>query len=103
MKTALAVMAGGAIGSILRYAVSLSIAERWGTFPWGTLAVNVAGSFGIGLFAAMTGVDGLVLVPPAVRLFVMVGIFGGFTTFSSFSLQTLNLRSDCLHDLSRPR
>ena len=94
VKTALAVMAGGALGSILRYAVSLSIAERWGTFPWGTLVVNVTGSFGIGFFAALTSVDGFVLVPPAVRIFVMVGIFGGFTTFSSFSLQTLNLVQD---------
>ena len=88
-------MAGGALGSILRYGASLAIAERWGgTFPWGTLAVNVAGSFGIGLFAGITAVEGLVLVPPTVRVFVMVGIFGGFTTFSSFSLQTLNLVQD---------
>ena len=85
-------MAGGALGSILRYAASLAIAERWGgTFPWGTLAVNVVGSFGIGLFAGITAADGLLLVPPTARVFVMVGIFGGFTTFSSFSLQTLNL------------
>lgn len=95
MRTGLAVMAGGALGSLLRYMASLAIAERWGgTFPWGTLAVNVAGSFGIGMFAGLTAVEGLLLVPPTVRVFVMVGIFGGFTTFSSFSLQTLNLVQD---------
>ena len=95
MRTALAVMAGGALGSFLRYAASLAIAERCGgTFPWGTLAVNVAGSFGVGMFAGLTAVEGLLLVPPTVRVFVMVGIFGGFTTFSSFSLQTLRLVQD---------
>lgn len=95
MKTALAVMAGGAAGSLLRYLISVWIAARWGdTFPWGTLAVNVAGSFGIGLFAGLTTDDGILLAPPLLRIFVMVGIFGGFTTFSSFSLQTLSLVQD---------
>lgn len=88
-------MAGGAMGSLLRYAASLAIEHRWGnTFPWGTLAVNVTGSFGIGLFAGLTAVEGILLVPPNARVFVMVGIFGGFTTFSSFSLQTLSLVQD---------
>lgn len=95
MSTALAVMAGGALGSLLRYLISLGIAVRFGdAFPWGTLLVNVAGSLGIGLFAGMTTDGGVLLVPPLVRVFVMVGIFGGFTTFSSFSLQTLNLVQD---------
>lgn len=93
--TALAVMLGGATGSLLRYALSLWIADRWGeTFPWGTLAVNVAGSFGIGLLSGLTATEGALLVSPTVRLFIMVGFFGGFTTFSSFSLQTLNLVQD---------
>lgn len=92
---ALAVMIGGAVGSLLRYAISLWIANRWGgTFPWGTLLVNVTGSFGIGLFAGLTSLDGMLLVSPAARIFVTIGIFGGFTTFSSFSLQTLNLVQD---------
>jgi len=95
VKTALAVMAGGALGSLLRYAISLWIAQRWGdTFPWGTLVVNVAGSAGIGLFAGLSATEGVLLISPTVRIFVMVGIFGGFTTFSSFSLQTLNLVQD---------
>ena len=95
MSNALAVMAGGAAGSLLRYLISVWIAARWGdTFPWGTLFVNVAGSFGIGLFSGLTTDEGMLLVPPLVRVFVMVGIFGGFTTFSSFSLQTLGLVQD---------
>ena len=87
MKTALAVMTGGGLGSLLRYAASLAIAERWGgTFPWGTLAVNVAGSFGIGLFAGLTAVEGLLLVPPTARVFVMVGIFGDAGKHSRFAV-----------------
>lgn len=88
-------MAGGAAGSLLRYLLSAAVAARWGdAFPWGTITVNVLGSFGIGLFAGVTASEGLVLVAPSVRVFVMVGIFGGFTTFSSFSLQTLSLVQD---------
>jgi len=93
--TALAVMAGGAVGSLLRYLISVGIAVRFGeAFPWGTILVNVVGSLGIGLFAGMTSDGGMWLVPPLARVFVMVGFFGGFTTFSSFSLQTLNLVQD---------
>lgn len=95
MNTALAVMAGGAVGSLLRYLLSVGIAVRFGdAFPWGTLLVNVVGSLGIGLFAGMTSNGGVLLIPPLARVFVMVGFFGGFTTFSSFSLQTLNLAQD---------
>jgi CrcB protein len=61
------------------------------TFPWGTLIVNVSGCFVIGIFNALTGPDGVLLVPVNIRLFVMVGMCGGYTTFSSFSLETLNL------------
>jgi CrcB protein len=64
------------------------------TFPWGTFAVNVIGSFIIGFFATLTGPDGRVYVGTTGRQFVMVGICGGYTTFSSFSLQTLNLMND---------
>jgi fluoride exporter len=83
---------GGAIGTLMRYAFSSLIAVWFGqTFPWGTLLVNISGSFIIGFFASLTGPDGRVMVAPDFRQFFMVGICGGYTTFSSFSLQTLNL------------
>ena len=63
-------------------------------FPWGTLTANVSGCFVIGLFAMLTGPDGRILVPPDFRQFFMVGVCGGYTTFSSFSLQTLALARD---------
>ena len=83
---------GGALGSVARYGCS-GLAARWfgETFPWGTLIINVVGSLVIGFFATLTGPDGRVLVAPDIRQFVMVGLCGGYTTFSSFSLQTLNL------------
>ena len=88
----LAIGVGGALGSMLRYWCSFLIARTFGeTFPLGTLFVNVVGSFLIVLFAEVTGPDGRLLVSSLARQFVMVGIFGGYTTFSSFSLQTLNL------------
>ena len=68
------------------------MAERFGEiFPLGTLLVNVTGSFVIGFFGALTDPSGTFLVAPRVRQFVMIGILGGYTTFSSFSLQTLEL------------
>ena len=83
---------GSAIGGLLRFWCSGLIARSLGeTFPWGTLVVNVVGSVLIGLFAVVTGPDGRLLAGSTTRQFVMVGIFGGFTTFSSFSLQTLAL------------
>lgn len=91
----LVVAAGGAVGSALRYAVSGLIAVRFGeTFPWGTLLVNITGSFVIGFFATLSGPDGRLLIGGTTRQFVMAGICGGYTTFSSFSLQTLNLMRD---------
>ncbi len=89
------VAVGGALGSAARYGSSLLVAGWTGeTFPWGTLLINVVGSFVIGFFGMLTGPDGRILVSPDIRQFVMVGICGGFTTFSSFSLQTLNLMRD---------
>lgn len=83
---------GGALGSVARYACSdLAARSFGGTFPWGTLIVNIVGSFVIGAFATLTGPDGRWIVAPDARLFVTIGICGGYTTFSSFSLQTLNL------------
>ena len=92
MLTYLWIAIGGALGSMARYACSSWAAHAVGeTFPWGTLLVNVAGSFIIGFFATLTGPDGRWILPPDARLFVTVGVCGGYTTFSSFSLQTLNL------------
>jgi len=86
---------GGALGSVARFWFSGWIARHFGeTFPWGTLLVNVSGSFAIGLFATVTGLDGAWLVSPSARQFFMIGICGGYTTFSSFSLQTLTLARD---------
>jgi len=83
---------GGALGSVARFGLDGLISARLGTtFPWGTLAINVTGSFLIGVFAAYSDPDGRVMISPGVRQFLMIGICGGYTTFSSFSLQTLNL------------
>jgi len=86
---------GGAIGTAGRYWLSGVIARSFGeTFPWGTLIINVTGSFIIGFFAALTGPDGRLFVSSNARQFVMIGMCGGYTTFSSFSLQTLNLMNN---------
>ena len=86
---------GGALGSLARYWLA-ELFARLGVvaFPWATLVANVSGSMLIGLLAALTGPDGRLLVAPETRLLWMVGICGGYTTFSSFSLQTLTLLQD---------
>lgn len=95
MITYLWIAAGGAIGSMARYLGSSLVAGWVGaTFPWGTLVVNISGCFVIGFFNSLTGPDGRVLVSGDIRQFVMIGVCGGYTTFSSFSLQTLNLAQD---------
>jgi CrcB protein len=95
MMLYLAVALGGAIGSAGRFFLSGVIANAFGeTFPLGTLVINVTGSFVIGFFGTLTAPDGRLLVSPTTRQFVMVGICGGYTTFSSFSLQTRNLMRD---------
>lgn len=87
---------GGALGSAGRYWLNGLVSEKFSaaaTFPLGTLLINVSGSFLIGVFAALTVPEGR--MDPQSRAFatqlVMVGVCGGYTTFSSFSLQTLNL------------
>jgi CrcB protein len=83
---------GSAVGGVARYGVGLLVARAVGAaFPWGTLLINVLGSFVIGLFGALTIADGPLPASATARAFVMVGICGGFTTFSSFSLQTVDL------------
>ena len=88
MITYLGIALGSAIGGVARYACQ-GWAARWisDTFPWGTLIVNIAGCSIIGFFAAFNA-------RAPMRQFVMVGILGGYTTFSSFSLETLNLARD---------
>jgi len=86
----LLVMAGGCIGALSRYAVSLLAAQLFGTkFPWGTLIVNLSGCFLIGLSFAL-GDRGLSIMNPSVRLFFMTGFLGALTTFSTFGLETVN-------------
>ena len=86
---------GGGLGSVARHLASGWVARHWGaTFPWGTLLVNVTGSLVIGLFAALTAPEGRWLVPATGRQFFMIGVLGGYTTFSSFSLQTLALAQE---------
>ena len=83
---------GSALGGIARFWLSGIVAHMLGaTFPWGTLIVNITGCAFIGFFAALTGPDGRLLAGAPLRQFVMIGICGGYTTFSSFSLETLNL------------
>lgn len=82
---------GGALGSIARYWIALWTSPISRTLPWGTIGINVLGSFAIGFFGTLTLAHGRYPVPETARLFFMVGVCGGFTTFSSFSLQTLDL------------
>ena len=86
----LMVMAGGAVGSAARYALSLAMNPSTGTgMPWGTLVANVLGCLLIGWLSATLATAGG--VSEAVRLGILVGLLGGFTTFSSFGLETVSL------------
>jgi CrcB protein len=90
LSTLLLVMFGGAVGTLARYLLSywaLPISE---TLPIGTLVINMLGSFAIGFFGTLTLSEGRFPVSENIRLFVMVGLCGGFTTFSAFNLQTLD-------------
>lgn len=89
--TCLIVMIGGAIGTLSRYAISVWALPVSSQLPWGTIIINVTGSFIIGFFGTLTLAHGRYPVSEEVRLFVMIGLCGGYTTFSSFSLQTLDL------------
>lgn len=91
MSAYLWIAIGGALGSMARFATTEWTQLRWpAAFPWGTLLVNVLGSLVIGALAAL-GESGRWNVPLVVRQFLMIGVLGGYTTFSSFSLQTLML------------
>ena len=92
VTTWLAVAAGGALGSLARFWLAAAMTILTGPrFPWGTLLINVLGSFIIGLVAAVTLTPARIGMHPDLRIFLMVGVCGGFTTFSAFSLQTLEL------------
>jgi fluoride exporter len=87
LQLVIAVAIGGAIGSVARYGVGIGSGKLFGlAFPWGTLIINVVGSFLIGAFAESFALRWD--APQAVRVFLTVGICGGFTTFSAFSLDT---------------
>lgn len=85
---------GGAAGTIFRFWLNGVISTKFVSFPMGTLVINVTGSFLIAFFATLTDTDGRWRVQPTGRVFFMTGICGGYTTFSAFSLQTLNLARD---------
>jgi fluoride exporter len=90
--TYLWVALGGALGSMARYWMTNAVAALTGPrFPWGTIAINVIGSFIIGFVAFLTTPVGRVSISFDIRAFILVGICGGYTTFSAFSLQTLEL------------
>ncbi len=89
----LAVAAGGAVGAVGRNAVSRAAMHLMGpNFPWGTLAVNIIGSFGMGLF--IVWLSHREPASPALRAFLTVGLLGAFTTFSTFSLDAVTLYRD---------
>jgi len=86
----LAVALGGALGSVMRYLVGIGAGRLFGTdFPWGTLIINITGSFVMGVFAGLFATRWN--LPQAARIFLTVGICGGYTTFSTFSLDSFYL------------
>ncbi len=91
LTTCLLVALGGALGSFARYGLSVLALPVSRELPWGTILINILGSFVIGFFGTLTLAQGRYPLAENARLFVMVGLCGGFTTFSSFSLQTLDL------------
>ncbi|MDE2482045.1 MAG: CrcB family protein [bacterium] len=93
-RQTIAVAIGGSFGCVCRYIVGQLFIQRFGPgFPYGTLFINVTGSFFIGVIAqlALTNAFG---ITPLVRVFLMTGIIGGYTTFSTFALENVNLLSD---------
>lgn len=91
LLTCLLVVLGGAVGTLMRYLISVLTTTAPHELPWSTMAINITGSFVIGFFGTLTLSHGRFPVSENTRLLVMVGICGGFTTFSSFSLQTFDL------------
>ncbi len=89
-----AIFIGGGIGSVLRYVVTLGFTQRFGPgFPWGTFAINITGSLIIGVVFELSQTR-VLSISPLVRIFLMTGVLGGYTTFSTFSLDTVMLASE---------
>lgn len=91
MTQTLWIALGGALGTVARYWIAVLAAPASRELPLGTIGINVLGSFAIAFFGTLTAVNGRQPLSETARLFFMVGVCGGFTTFSSFSLQTLDL------------
>ena len=92
MQQILMIAAGGSLGAIARYGLSMVVYQGTSeTFPWGTLVVNLTGSFLIG---ALVELFDAVIVPAGLRSLITIGVLGAFTTFSTYSLETINLFRD---------
>jgi fluoride exporter len=90
-RVLLAIAVGGGLGSMLRYVIGVLVAAQVGAgFPWGTLLINITGSLAIGVVSEITRTAS-VAMPNYARLFWMVGVLGGYTTFSTFSLDAVTL------------
>ena len=89
---------GGALGSMLRFGlgslIDTNVQKTGQIFPWGTVIVNITGCFIIGFIFTISSSEGRIILSSLTRNFIMIGILGGYTTFSSFSLQTLTLAQD---------
>ncbi|MHB8147724.1 MAG: fluoride efflux transporter CrcB [Vulcanimicrobiaceae bacterium] len=93
-QTLAAIAVGGGFGSVLRYVVGFAVTQRLGPgFPWGTLLINLTGSLIIGLVAELTQTRSFG-ISPLLRIFLMVGVLGGYTTFSTYSLDMVTLVGD---------
>ena len=92
MSAYIIIALGSAIGGLLRYITSNIVGNHWGnSFPYDLLIINSLGSILIGFIAFLPGSEGKFAISPEIRQFIMIGICGGYTTFSSFSLKTLSL------------
>lgn len=95
MKSLLFIFLGGGTGSVLRYLLTIGVTRHTGTsFPWGTLAVNILGCILIGVFYTMTS---RIHISNEIRLMLTIGLCGGFTTFSTFSNESLQLLKSGLY------
>ena len=93
MQKTILIALAGLVGTLLRYWLSGYVARQYGeTFPWGTMAVNLIGCFAAG--ALFYATEERFLINPTLRTVIMIGLLGGFTTFSSYGLQTFTLLRD---------